>query len=682
MPARATAKWLITYVTGDYTEVVSVDSATLSPTTTYELTVGPGLTDIYGQVLGKTVSGSCNTGDFNPDFQAAAGNNIIVPGSGFTIDIGGLNLPERRYGASYRVMKPEDLVYLESANPQYSWMLPAFHRDQFEVLPDPSAWGTHRLRARQNQPAMEHIDVPGRLGGPYGLLAYGVRANIGDPNNQPTFYGFAHITNLSVFQQWFPEAGFVRIHHLSDGAPVAGARIDIYPSKLGADKRPASRPCARGNTDGSGTAAFDSRTLAGCMSGRTYLGSSNEGPALLAVAHEGDDWAYARSSTWNSFLYAGWEVGAPISRGTIFSDRNLYRPDEMGWFTLEAYYLLNGAVHQDKNARYRVTMTGPNNTASSIGICATNAFGACSFSIKFKHGQSVGYYDLKAMGPNGVEITGHFRVAEFKAPNFKVALSLDRKIALVGDTVRAFGQSDYLFGYPVDRAVSKFFVTRAQTYFHPEGWSDFTFGRRWFWPDYAPTIKSDVLRTTQPTDRSGKAVQAIFVVRDLPYPTSYSVDLETTDASNLSVAASKSFTALPSNELIGVSADWSAREKKQFSAKIVVVDWRGKPLTNRRVIVRLQSITYKVNAAAYKTEQKIDITSGTTPKEITLVAPSAGSYRVHANFAGARSETHATDQQVWVTGEEPFLWGYGDDPLTITLNKSSYAPGETARASV
>jgi len=660
----------------------SIDAGALDPDTTYTLAISSNLTDVYGQALGKDLTASFRTSDLTPDFWTSENLHIIPAGMQFGLTIEALNLPRGGYAAAYRRMEPQDLVYVDQAPSQM--YLPAF-RQPMQVLPGPSTWSFHRLSARANQPAVEQMPVAQQLGSSTGLLAYGMQAKT-YPNSdthellESTYYGFAQITNLAVFEQWFPDAGFVRVHHLSDGSAAAGASVDVYVSRLGATDRPVPAPCARGVTDASGTFALSAADVRACVQDRSF---QNGAPVLLAVAREGSDWAYARNQdyTYAPGLNSGWEMGSPVSCGLVFSDRNLYQPGESGWFTTEAYFLENGVIHQDRNARYRVTLTDPNGATIDEGVHATNDFGTFAFELALKRDAPVGQYGLAAKSSDGVEVDGGFTVAQFKAPNFKVTLALDHDLVVAGSSVRATGSSEYLFGYPVDGGTSTFYVRRSQTYFAPNGWDSYSFGRVWEWPEQPPSVSSDVVKSAKKLGRDGSARQQIAVAHDLPFPMAYEVDLETTDASNLSVAATAAFTALPSDALIGLSADWSATEGKPFPVKVVVTNPHGLALAGRRVTVALQAKIYGDNRVSYKTVAAADVTSLTQPQSISLTAPGAGPYRIRANFAGARSDVTATDLDIWITGDEPVEWGnQNPDQVGVKLDKASYSPGDTATA--
>src|SRR5579862_2624694 len=84
-----------------------------------------------------------------------------------------------------------------------------------------------------------------------------------------------------------------------------------------------------------------------------------------------------------SSVNGGWSAGAPLSRGTIFSDRQMYQPGEHGQFTGIAYYVSGDTIVADRNAAYDVTLSDPDNNKSSLGKVNTDAYGVFALPINF-----------------------------------------------------------------------------------------------------------------------------------------------------------------------------------------------------------------------------------------------------------------------------------------------------------
>ncbi|MFN6570198.1 Ig-like domain-containing protein [Dendronalium sp. ChiSLP03b] len=676
----------------DEDRVVTINPYALEPAKTYTITIGANLKDKFGQTLGKPVTVKYETGDLAGDIWVPSDLHIFPAGKDLQLNINTVNLPESKYKAAYKVVQPTDLVYFNSAYPQ---------GNDNDLLPKLSKWQSFKVSAKKNQSINLTVPLREKLGTATGMLAYGVQARTNKYQEngktlwrEPTTYGLVQLTNLGVFSQWFPDSGLIRVNHLADGSPVKAATVEIYQSKLEAKSRTETSPCASGKTDDNGTLRVNRENLQQCFAGNPRFVKS---PELLVIARENQDWAFARTEEYSGVygygIDAGWQDGKPESRGVIFSDRQLYQPGEKAWFTGFTEYLQNSKMQQDKNAVYQLTLVNPDGQKTDLGTQTTNEFGTFSLEVPIKTTQRLGYYTIQGKGKNGQEISGEFRVAEFKPPNFKVELNLDKEFAFVNEQVEAKATSNYLFGAPVEGGEAKYFVTRQQTNFIPKGWEEFTFGRQWFWPEESPSVPSDVFQTNAQLDTNGKSEQTIAVAKDLPYPMTYRVDVQVADVSNLSVANSKTFTALPSNRLIGLKSNFIADAGKALPIEIIVTEPTGKPIKNQRVRLELQQIKYSSvtqvvegsrtpkNQVEYKTVAQTEIQSGSSPQSVNLTPPESGSYRIRANFSDAKDELSATDLQIWATGENPVYWGSREqDILEIKLDKTEFKPGETVTA--
>ncbi len=693
-PAPSDPKSLVVAYDGDNT--IGLNPAVLNPDTTYAVTIHAGLTDQFGQTLGKDVTVQYRAGDLAGDIWAAQDFHIFPVGTGLRLDIATVNLPTHSYRAAFRALTPSDLVWFDPSGSNVT-----------NILPDDSAWSSYPASGPRNQLVTTSVPIEDRLGAASGVLAYGIE---GDTNQYfdngakswrtRQMIGVVQLTDLGVFAQFFPASGMVRVNRLSDGAPVGGASVQIYPSLSSYDSTIGglTAPCATGTTDTTGFAHFDSAAIAPCMAGYVSTTSTaDQAPDLLTIVRTSTDWSFVRTNSYDGAYAYGfdsdWGAGPPQSRGAIYTDRQLYQPSETVKIAAAAFALSGGAIKRESGAAFRVTLDDPNGNHSLIGTATADAFGSFSLSLPLAQNQPLGYYVLNATAADGLAISGGFRVARFKAPNFKVTLTLDKAYVQAGSSVNATAMSTYLFGSSVEGGKTQVFVTRSQTTPAPKGWDDYSFGPQWFWPDQPPTVTSDVLQTTGTVDKNGASSQSVNVAADIPYPMSYRVDLQTTDVSNLSVSDSQSFTALPSLSLIGLTNDWVATSGKPFSVHVIVVDPDGKPISGKSIHLELQSMKYiwagqiveggeaPQDRVIYTTAASADVTSADSEQSVSMTAPASGSYRIRANFAGASSDATATDSIIYVAGDEPYAWGAQNQTgLDVKLDKKTYKVGDTATA--
>jgi uncharacterized protein YfaS (alpha-2-macroglobulin family) len=664
-------------------DTVGINAALLAPNTDYTVTIGPELRDTFGQKLGSAQRATFRTGDLAADVWAPSGTSLFPAGRDVRLNVVAVN-PPPDVRATFRALGPADVVRYPD---------PVGEPDRGDLLPAAATWPRFDASGPRNVERTIEVPLRAKLGGPGGggALAYGVAAHLGAERDF-TAAGVVQLTDLGVFAQWFPDGGRVSVNRIADGTPVADAQVEVYPSQ--ADSKTKSTPvaCARATTDAGGSARFAGPAFAGCAA---RDGGEEQAPALVTVVRKDADWTYVRSGestgAYAGDFYNGWSAGAPQPRGTIFSDRQLYQPGETARMTAAGWFLVGGTLRRGSAPSYTLTLEAPGGKKTELGRAALDAYGLATFPVALPKSAPLGYYTVRASAGNGEQILGDFRVAEFKPPNFKVDLALDREVAQRGGTVAGTATSAYLFGAPLAGASTKFTVTRSPADFTPKGRDAYAFGRKWFWPQEPPDAATDVLETTAAADAQGKSAVSVPVANDLPYPMTYQVDAETTDASNVAVADGKPFTALPSDTLIGLKVDDVGSAGKPLSIDAIATDAAGAARAGSALHLELQLAKYAsatqivegaeqaVESVSYETVASADATSAAGPVRVALTPPKPGTYRLRANAAGAKDDAGETDVELFVGGEGAPAW-YARDPnqLTVKLDRATYKPGDTA----
>ncbi|MBV9264380.1 MAG: Ig-like domain-containing protein, partial [Candidatus Eremiobacteraeota bacterium] len=676
-PAPASVKTLISVP--DRSNVIAIDPYALDPDATYTATVDATVKDVFGQTLGHEQRVTIRTSDFAAGAWAPTGTNVIPAGAPVALNFYATNLPGNAYRAAYAPVAPVKLLGDPGA---------------LAMLPPSNQWPSHAIAAaRRNAQGIVRVPLGAQLGAQYGALAYGFRTALDAPDSSPWMTGIAQLTNLGIFAQWFPSHGIVLVQRLSDGAPARGARVAVY--RIDEEHKTPPAQCATGSTNAAGELDLYGVDVERCSAGA----SANQAPNLGLVVTQGSDvatvtlWNYSGITRFN--VTGGWTSGAPLSRGTIFTDRQMYQPGEHGQITGIAYYVKDERVVADANALYKLKIVDPDNNESPLGQAKTDAVGVFSMPVAFAKDLSLGYYTVNATGTNGNEISGSLRIAQFKPPNFKLTLKLGATSATAGSTLRATVAANYLFGAPLQAGTAHAYVTRDLAPLAPKGWDDFSFGPQWFWPEQTPSFDTDVLQRDLALDSNGNALLDVTVPRDLPFPMTYRVDMEASDVSNLSVSDSQSFVALPADAAIGLASDTVGSAGKPMSVRVVVTDAAGKTIAGRAVHLELQKMTYTAatqeiaggesaqQSIKYDTVATVDVTSAGQPVNASLTPADVGPYRVRANFAGAASNASATDIQVFAFGPAEADWGLEDaNAVAVKLDKKQYAIGDTASALV
>jgi hypothetical protein len=659
---------------------VGVNSSLLAPNTSYTVALGAGLRDTFGQTLGTAQQRTFRTGDLAADVWAPSGASLFPAGKDVRLNVVAVNAPSAR--ATFVPLKAADVVRYPD---------PAGEPDRGDVLPPSAAWPRLDTSAAHNVERTIEVPLRAKLDAPAGVLAYGVAATFG-PDRSFVAAGVVQLTDLGVFAQFFPDGGSVRVNRIADGTPVAAATVEVYPSQTDLATKTTPRACATATTDDGGVATFGGSGFAACAA---RDGGENDAPSFVTIVRRAGDWTYVRSDPYSGAFsgdfWNGWSSATPIAYGTIFSDRQLYQPGETANLTAVGWFLVDGVLRRGRAPSYTMQLELPDGTKQQLGQRSLDAFGMTSLAVSLPPSAPLGYYLLRATAGNGEQLTGDFRVAQFKPPNFKVDLGLDRAVAQRGTSVNGVATNAYLFGAPLAGATTKFTVTRSQADFAPKGREEYSFGRHWYWPDQPPDAATDVLQTTVTADATGKSAVAVPVATELPYPMTYAVDAETTDASNTAVSDTKTFTALPSQTLVGVMADDIGTAGTPLAVAVIATDAAGATRSATKVKIELQAAKYATatqivegaeqatQSVSYATVASAEVTTGDTPVNVTLTPLTAGEYRLRANLAGATDDAAETDRELFVGGSGSGAW-FARDPnlISVKLDRASYRPGDRA----
>lgn len=679
VPSPAAVKTLVSVP--DQSNTIAIDPYALDPDTSYNVTIAGSLKDVFGQTLGQDVHTTIRTSDFTPGAWSPSGTTLIASGTPVALNFYATNLPDNAYSTATTRLVPQQLL----GNP-----------GALSLLPPSSSWARKTLPgAKRNAQSSASIALQQQLGSNSGALAYGFRTALDAPNADPSLVGIVQLTNLGVFAQWFPARGMVLVQHLSDGQPVRNAAVAVY--RLDPSGKLSPQQCASGKTNAAGELDFSGIDVERCS-----VLESDSGPNLGVTVTEGADvatvttWSYSGTSRFD--VYSQWTTGAPLSRGTIFTDRSMYQPGEHAEITGIAYYVKGSRVVPDANATYKISLVDPSDNTTQLGSRKTDAYGVFSLPVTFSNQQALGYYTVNATGTNGNQISGSLRVAQFKPPNFNLTLTLGAASASAGSSIAANVAANYLFGAPLQGGTAHADVTRDVATVQPKGWDDFSFGPQWFWPEETPSFDSDVLQRDLPLDAKGNASLDVPVPRDLPFPMTYTVDMETSDVSNLSVADSQTFLALPSDAVIGLASDTVGQAGTAMPIRVIVTDAAGKAIAGRAVHLQMQKMTYTSvsqeteggenaqDSVKYDNVATTDVTSADQPVTAQLTPSDTGPYRIVATFPQVPNNDKVrsdTDLQVFAFGSGAADWGMTDpNSVAVKLDKKQYAIGSTASALV
>ncbi|MDR2495354.1 MAG: alpha-2-macroglobulin, partial [Spirochaetaceae bacterium] len=397
----------------------------------------------------------------------------------------------------------------------------------------------------------------------------------------------------------------------------------------------------------------------------------------------------------------------------LFTDRGLYRPGETVTFRGIDRNLKQGA-YKPYTGPYTIEAQGEF-TAEVIAALSgrTTETGGCYGSFTLPRSLDPGQYRIYYARKKGETLRSEtFTVANFERLRFEASLKVPDVPVYSGDKASATFTASYLAGGALSGASYSWYWTREPAFFHPGGrWKHWRFGPA------ARDGRSYVARGEGTLGPGGDAVISQETgadgVRGAPYR--YRLEASAQDAARQEVAATAAVVAHPASFYIAarldpgaLKADDAAKRTedsayflKQHEAGTLswaLVTPEGKEFQPEpQVDVTVQFIRHSwkqarqagVGGRVHLIWQKVEelseektVQAGAkaghgavrfTPKE-------SGQWEARISARDRKNRPAVTHVHFYVTGGGWVFWGSDDvDSITLTPDKSRYAPGETAR---
>lgn len=291
---------------------------------------------------------------------------------------------------------------------------------------------------------------------------------------------------------------------------------------------------------------------------------------------------------------------SPLVAGAVFSERGIYRPDEV--------VHVKGVVREGLLGDLRLPAHGdsarltirkkPNSWADDTTLTVRDtvvrmsAFGTVVDSVRLRPGLPLGEYemDLKTIvaGEWRTIRTSKFDVAEYRTPEFVVELKPDTAARFIGDTIALHLQAQYYFGAAMNGAAVKWSadVEDGPIRIKIPGAAGWTIGN-WTWYEGSGVKRPEQVTGTATLDANGGA--EIRVATDAWPPAlsgAVSVAAAVTDVSRQVGGAQAIVPFYSSREFIlaridGKNAEWRVGE--QATVDLRVVDLHGSPIRDAAV---------------------------------------------------------------------------------------------------
>ena len=655
------------------------NSVLLAPRRTYRVIIDAGMSDEFGQKLGKAHEWSFSTGDRMPGLWSNDGTAAVFELGAKGHGVGALNLPA--VSLSCARITPVQLAteFRSVTNWLNEWTeVPAEQRapTPWAALDIPAL--THQLDTSTGLNAGRNVEIDlgarcGTAAGAPGLYVSALDPSGLAPNVELQASGrarlLANVTDLALVAKRGARTGLVWVTRFSNGALVPGATVQAIDvdGKVVATTRSDAQGLARFAKLPPGDDTFFSVQLGkdSAVVGTEWLWRDGLQPYQFGVRQEYDN------------------DGARLF---VHTDRGVYRPGERVLVHGLARELSDLAAARPPGGEAQLVLDfGSEKIERSVPL---SDFGSFATELDLPKHVPPGAYSLN-VSAGGTQAGYSLRVAEFRPLTFEINGGPTQGELLAPAKVELAINARYLFGAPVPSAELRWTVERSPGAIHPAGFED------WSFEDGSPALPNEaplpegrmgiVLERTAKTAADGSA-KLDFATDAARGPTRYAITVEAEDSGHDVASRAYSVLAHSAERYPGVrigSELYSAGEP--ILAEVVVVDRDGKPVAGD-VELELREARWdcsdpqrgcRVNVSVLET-QRASVPAG-KPHLARFTAKARGDVHVRALTRDAGGRTSRASAVSWV------WWRDGAGPYndrvaaTLSVDKRRYQPGESAR---
>jgi uncharacterized protein YfaS (alpha-2-macroglobulin family) len=419
----------------------------------------------------------------------------------------------------------------------------------------------------------------------------------------------------------------------------------------------------------------------------------------LAIARNGDDVAVS-----DPYLYFGY--GANQYSVYIYSNQPVYRPLSKVEF--------KGTIRKANGGEYKnigerdVTVSIKDSKGAEIykKVLRTNSNGSFSGDYTIENNAPLGAYYIYAMIDEGQMYSGTFQVEEYKKPEYKVDITVDRDQYTDGDNIKGVVQADYYFGSPVQDAKVEYNVYK-KTFYKP--WWYFS-EYKWWYEDYyasqdenAKYNNADYIYSgTGTLDKNGRfdfdyAVNENFKSKNNYYywwdserefesDFIYIIQAKVTDKSRREISSTKQVYVTRAMFYLNANSD----KYLYKPGESITIQVRSNNFADNPVSVGFTGTVNKLTWGKYPDykQEKSFVTniSGTTTAagegSATFEAKDDGYYQVEIAAFDDRGKKVTTETYCYVSNGDMWWWYNASGTVQIIPDKESYKPGELCKAMV
>ncbi len=644
----------------------------LEPSTSYEITVLPGIEDIYGNVIAEESSVTFEVDDLSSTaYFLLPSYPLIYREDGeqevyiqyrntdeVTVDL--FSLPKEKFlGVISQKTDDDDNSLFE--NQIETW----------ESTKEPP----------QNELVTQKIEYNDKVGENLAPGFYYLGLNAEPLDYSKRFYntGLFVVATDNITLKTTETEALVWVTDIDTGVPSARMTVQIYNYGL----------------DLLGTVETDENGIAYLNNiDSPYYVILNE-PGHTAITAEG----------WGSSVYPGdfgiWanyyeDVSGLYSY--VYTDRPLYRPGQDVEFKGIVRFEddLDYSIPYQRSVNVEIIHMGETIFTETMSL---NRYGTFSGTFTLVDESSLGnysiiVYEVNSAGESQKEI-GYvtFNVAEYQKPEFEVAIDSDFEEVLIGDEINfSVNAAYYSGGYVANPEVSWKLDASVFRFYPSKDYQRFNF---YDYHDY-PSERLTITNGTDQADASGH-LDLPITVTDEDFSGSHTIELQANvvdNAGNL-VASRRNAIVHQSQYYAGIDAlQYITKVNEGGQFDLVVLDWDSTPVPEQDVKVEIykrtwHSVQEKDSSGTLRWVSSVEdnlvyetnaITGQNGETQVYYTPAEGGGYRAVVIVEDEFGNSHQAGINFWVSSHSYVSWRHTNDAtFDLIVDQESYTPGDTAK---
>jgi len=513
-------------------------------------------------------------------------------------------------------------------------------------------------------------------------------------------------TNLGISVKDSPQSTLVFVTRLDNGEAVADANVAIVNT--------GNREVWRGRTGRDGVAMAPALPLRDPS--RWYELS------FLVTAEKDGDLAYV-ASDWHEGIMP-WEFGhtfqlweaTDILRGSVFTDRGVYKPgEEIHVKAIVRADTPTGVRLMPEGSAVEIRVHDSRNKEVDRRTIQLNRWSSAEWTWIVPAEATLGTYRIQAALPGAIkpegndlveyrpdgswlkQLHGSFLVAAYRRPDFRVDTTLTSEPPIAGEPLHAGLDARYLFGSAMARRPVTWSLTRTVMFSIPaairERYPDdtFVFG---YYPERGERGEVRVAGDQATLDANGQLRLELPTERGVDLAHQYTFEGDVEDISRQHIANRSSTIVYPAPWHIGIRRpDYFTDVQKGANVGVVAVDRSGTAVpavTVKLSLVRIQwnSVRRAEGSGFYTWDtQRVEtpsgdwtVSSGPSPIDVHMPLAEGGSYILRAIAEDAQGHRSRTDVWFYALGRGYTAWQRFDHHrITLEPERQTWKPGERAR---